>query len=211
MLLWSAPDCHVPEYSAKSPHILIFEITPWCKSVYLNCHHIFAWLHIFCYIKLGSIPAVYAISDLFTIHPEKKSRINSVKSQKNPAPIPICRNIKITSVASNRITFFICSEVFWRHCHNIWEILLKDISQVSVIWCPITNNLPVRRNRNFFPRCNIETRFVKINGTHLRPGNPVEFPHPIQAPAKNRRMSFSNKCFINWSIRHKCWMISFLV
>ena len=206
-----APDCHVPENPAESPHILVLNIASCSIPVNLNGNNIPAGVYIFCSVKFSSITAVLAVTHFLAVHPQEKAGINTVECDENLPSIPVGRNFKIPSIAANRIPFLISCEVLRRGTHHLRKIPFECVTEVPVIRSAVTKQLPVRRNRDLLPCRHIKSGFVEINRACLGPRNPVEFPHAVQAPAESRLIPVRCKGFLKTCIRHQSRMSRFLV
>src|SRR5664279_3396799 len=76
-----------------------------------------------------------------------------------------------------------------RICHS-WYVAFKWISYVRVDWRAVPVHLPVRRNRDFLPRINVEIGLIEVNGAKIWAFNPVEIPRAVERLNKLRRLIF---------------------
>ena len=158
----SANEIYVPEYSAKTPHVLAFEIRPVAISINLRRYDVFANLKILRNIKFRRCPAVLAVSDLLTVNPKIKCRINSVKNNKCFLLIPSIWNGKIATITSDRVPVFVIGKLFVRLAHNTRRVLFKRIDSIGIHRRSMPLQLPVGGDFDITPFADIVFGVEKI-------------------------------------------------
>ena len=79
MGLWNGIEIHIPEYSGKSPEILIFKPARTASFVNADRKFVIGVANIICDIKLGRCKTVLRISDKLSVYPQVKSILHALK------------------------------------------------------------------------------------------------------------------------------------
>src|SRR5208337_2000614 len=190
MDLRRAPQCDIAENPAQPPHVLVFHIAASRIPVHFDRKHILlSGNDIRGEVELCRIAAVHAVSDLLSVHPHKKTGVDTVEGYKDAPPTPVRRNIELAAVATDRITFEVRG-IFpgWLTGHP-WPVLFERVGEIGVDRRAVTLHLHVGGHRDLLPPAHIEAWLVEINRALLRPGNPMELPLAVQAASPGRRLA----------------------
>ena len=206
-----APQRHAAEDAAQTPHILIFQPRAGTIAIDLDGDEVLSRLDILRDIELRGVAAVDAVADFLAVDPEEERRIDAVEREKHAAAAPRARQLELAPVIADRIALFVSGPIFRRFAHHAGPVFLDRVTEIAIIRSAETEHLPIRGDGYLFPRGNIVLRLEKIQRTHFRSGNVIEFPRAVQVAAKRRRLPVGGNRFLEIGIRHRNAVIRLLV
>ena len=174
MNLRNSVKVNIPEYSRKSPEILILQ--PACSTiaVYLHCKPVVLLSEIGCDVEFGWCKAVLAVAYELAVQPYIESCFYALKAYVCFLAEKFLICVEVFHVAAYRISLF-------RYLRRKKLFLaFPRILCVYVLRAVIALKLDVRRNRDLIKISCVKIFPVKFSRSLLRSLAETEFPSAVQ-------------------------------